>query len=44
MKNYNNLEMVTRIDSEGFVISVEFIRKDGGSDKLVIDREEKEEK
>lgn len=38
-----NLEMVTRIDAEGYVMSVEFIRQDGSSDKLVIDREEEKE-
>lgn len=42
-KRRNNWEMRTVLDQNGFVLSVEFIRKDGGSDKIVIDRQEDEE-
>lgn len=38
-----NLEMRTVIDKEGYVLSIEFIRNDGGSDKINIEREEIEE-
>lgn len=39
----NNLEMITTIDEKGFVVSITFIRPDGGSDKIVIDREQKKD-
>ena len=42
-RKHANLEMITRIDSEGYVMSIEFVRKDGGSDKINIEREELEE-
>ena len=38
-----NLEMRTKIDEMGFVVSIEFIRPDGTSDKISIEREENEE-
>lgn len=43
IKRRNDMEMRTVIDQNGFVLSVEFIRRDGGSDKIVIDRQENED-
>lgn len=41
--NNNKLEMITVIDEYGCVVSVEFIHRENGGDKITIKREEKKE-
>lgn len=41
--NKSKLEMITVVDEYGCVVSVEFIRREHGGDKIVIERKEKEE-
>lgn len=42
--NKSKLEMITVVDEYGCVVSVEFIHRDNGGDKLTIVRNKNEEK
>lgn len=41
--NNNKLEMITVVDEYGCVVSVEFIHRNNGGDKITIVRKENEE-
>lgn len=41
--NTNNLEMITVVDEYGCVVSVEFIHREHGGDKITIIRKKREE-